>query len=61
MSHFVNNVPNLLILLKIKKSRLYPLILAKSADIVGGGVWGRRPHPASESTMLMSYDICYSL
>ena len=29
--------------------------------MVGGGVWGRRPHTASESTMLMSYDICYSL
>ncbi len=37
------------------------LILAKSADIVGGGAWGRRPHTASESTMLMSYNIYYSL
>lgn len=39
----------------------YTLIPAKSADIVGGGVWGRRPHTDGESTMLMSYDICYSL
>jgi len=30
------------------------LLLAKTADIVSGGAWGRRPHTLSEPALLVS-------
>ena len=31
------------------------LLLVKTADIVSGGAWGRRPHTLSEPALLVSY------
>jgi hypothetical protein len=46
--------PYSFLLQKFNSSQRFHLFSNKTADIVSGGVWGRRPHTLSEPALLVS-------